>query len=434
MRAKKLDESNLAARANTYISNCADWVDVKTIISTEGDQIAVAPGSLKKQWKKGNRNFYEYELDHSSLDFYSFISATYQVKRKKWKGINLEVYYIPEHAYNVPVMMKSLEKSLSYFTNHFGPYFHKQCRIIEFPRYNSFAQAFPGTMPYSESIGFITDLRNVSAGDIDMVFFVVAHEMAHQYWAHQLCGAAMQGSEWMSEGFAEYSALMVMEKEYGHNRMNKFLRYLMNGYLEDRGAESDAEQPIYKTESQPYIHYQKASVAMYYLKEMIGESKVNGALRNLLDSFAYQKPPYPTSLQALRALRKQTPDSLDYLIKDLFMTITLFSNKMNLAQAKKVGNEYEVSVSFSSEKFRADSMGRETPVPVNDYIDLVCFAKPTGDEKFGKQIFSQRKKIIRKENRMVFRTGELPYQVGIDPYNYIIDRFPDDNTMKVSLE
>ncbi len=434
MRAKKLDESNLAARANTYISNCADWVDVKTIISTGGDQIAVAPGSLKKQWKKGNRNFYEYELDHSSLDFYSFISATYQVKRKKWKGIDLEVYYIPEHAYNVPVMMKSLEKSLSYYTGQFGPYFHKQCRIIEFPRYNTFAQAFPGTMPYSESIGFITDLRNVSTGDIDMVFFVVAHEMAHQYWAHQLCGASMQGSEWMSEGFAEYSALMVMEKEYGHNRMNKFLRYLMNGYLEDRGAESDAEQPIYKTESQPYIHYQKASVAMYYLKEMIGEASVNKALSNLLDSFAYKNPPYPTSLHALRALKQQTPDSLEYLIKDLFMTITLFSNKMNVAQAKKVGNEYEVRISYSSEKFRANPMGREAPVPVNDYIDLVCFAKPTGGEKFGKQLFSQRKKIIKKENSLVFRTVELPYQVGIDPYNYIIDRFPEDNTMKVSFD
>jgi hypothetical protein len=107
-RTHKLDETNLSARANTYITECADWVDVKTIISTSEDQMAVAPGSLIKQWKKGNRNFYHYELDHVSLDFYSFISAVYKVKRKKWKGIDLEVYYIPEHAYNVPVMMKSL--------------------------------------------------------------------------------------------------------------------------------------------------------------------------------------------------------------------------------------------------------------------------------------------------------------------------------------
>jgi hypothetical protein len=58
-------------------------------------------------------------------------------------------------------MLASVEKSLAYYTKNFGPYYHKQCRIIEFPRYASFAQAFPGTMPYSEGIGFIADLRKV---------------------------------------------------------------------------------------------------------------------------------------------------------------------------------------------------------------------------------------------------------------------------------
>ena len=92
-----------------------------------------------------------------------------------------------------------MEGSLDYYTHNYGKYYHKQCRIIEFPRYASFAQAFPGTMPYSEGIGFIVDLRKVTKEDIDQVYYVVAHEMAHQYWAHQLCGANMQGSEMMSD-------------------------------------------------------------------------------------------------------------------------------------------------------------------------------------------------------------------------------------------
>jgi hypothetical protein len=49
-------------------------------------------------------------------------------------------------------------------------------------------------MPYSESVGFITDLRAVKQDDIDMVFYIVAHEMGHQYWAHQVCGANMQAA------------------------------------------------------------------------------------------------------------------------------------------------------------------------------------------------------------------------------------------------
>ena len=131
----------------------------------------------------------------------------------------------------------------------------------------------------------------------------------------------------MSESFAQYSALMVMEKEYGKDKMKKFLKYEMDGYLRGRSTEFEAERPLMKTEHQGYIYYQKGSVVMYYLKEMIGENKVNEALHSLLDSLAYKNPPYPTSLSAIRAFRKVTPDSLKYLMDDLFENITLFSNR-----------------------------------------------------------------------------------------------------------
>jgi aminopeptidase N len=431
-RSIKLDENNMAARANTYISHCSDWVEVKSTVSTSSGQIAIAPGSLRRKWTSNGRNYFQYQLDQKSLDFYSFLSGEYQVARKKFKETDLEVYYIKEHAYNVPNMLLSMEKSLEYYTTNFGKYYHKQCRIIEFPRYAGFAQAFPGTMPYSESIGFIADLRDISQDDIDLVFYVVAHEMGHQYWAHQLCGAEMQGSEWMSEGFAQYSALMVMEKEYGRDKMNRFLKYEMDKYLQARGKETEAEQALYKTESQPYIHYQKASIAMYYLKELIGENKVNEALKSLIDTFAYKPPPYPTSLHALRAVRRMTPDSLQYAVNDLFENIILFSNRLLEAKSRKVENGYEVTLICSSEKFRADSLGNEKEIGINDYIDIACFGKPEGNNKLGKKIFWERRIINRENNTLVFRTAEEPFMAGIDPYNYLIDRVPDDNLKRVS--
>lgn len=176
---------------DTYLGGGADFVDVETVISTAPDQIAIAPGSLRREWNGGGRRFFEYRLDHASLAFYAFISARYEVAREDWNGVKLEVYYLKEHPWNVPRMLKSMRKSLEYFSKSFGPYAHKQARIIEFPRVARFAQAFPGTMPYSESIGFIANLENPD--DIDMVFYVVAHEMAHQWWAHQVVGANMQG-------------------------------------------------------------------------------------------------------------------------------------------------------------------------------------------------------------------------------------------------
>jgi hypothetical protein len=430
-RMPKLDENDLKNREYTCFKTDANWVELTTTISTVPDQIAVAPGSLIKTWENNGRKYFTYKLDHKSLNFYSFISARYEVARKKWNGIDIEVYYSKQHAYNVPNMLKSMEKSLEYYTKNFGPYYHKQVRIIEFPRYQNFAQAFPGTMPYSEGIGFISDLRKVTEDDIDFVFYVVAHEMGHQYWAHQVCGANMQGSEMLSESFAQYSALMVMEKEYGKDKMKKFLKYEMDGYLRGRSTEAEAERPLMRTESQGYIHYQKGSVVMYYLKEMIGEDKLNQAMRSLIDSFAYKQPPFPTSWSAIRAFRKVTPDSLQYLISDMFENITLFSNRMLEANYKKTGNKYEITLQTISEKFRADSLGKETPIPIADYIDIGVFAQSKNKKGLGKPLILKRLKITKKENTFTFFTDEKPYQAGIDPYNYLIDRMPEDNLKTV---
>lgn len=429
-RMPKLDENNLSARANTYLGNDSDWVEVNTTISTAPDQTAIAPGSLLKTWTANGRKYFNYRLDKKSLNFYSFISAKYEVARKKWNGIDLEVYYDKQHAYNVPNMMKSMQKSLEYYTKNFGPYYHKQCRIIEFPRYQSFAQAFPGTMPFSEGIGFIIDLRDVKKEDIDQVYYVTAHEMGHQYWAHQVAGANMQGSEMFSEGFAQYSALMVMEKEYGKDKMKKFLKYEMDRYLRGRSSELEGEQPLMKTEHQQYIHYNKASVVMYYLKEMIGEKKVNQALKNLVVTYGYKNPPFPTSIDAVNELRKVTPDSLKYLIPDMFEKITLFSNRMLDAKYKKVGTEYEVTLKTTSEKFRSTTLGKETQIPVADFIDIAVFAEPKKDTDLGKVLVYKRLKITKKENIYTFKTKEKPFDAGIDPYNYLIDRIPDDNLKK----
>ena len=246
-------EANCTADCrNNYISNNADWVNVDTVISTSGDQIAIAPGSLIRQWQQGGRNYYEYRLDHFALNFYSFLSARYQVERTNWNGINVEVYYLKQHPWNVPKMVRSVEKSFEYYTTNYGPYFNKQARIIEFPRVASFAQAFPGTMPYSESIGFIADIEKPD--DIDMVYYVVAHEMAHQWWAHQVVGANMQGATILSETLAQYSALMVMEKEYGRDTMRKFMQYEMDNYLRSRGNGAAEGAATDARRSEPGLH------------------------------------------------------------------------------------------------------------------------------------------------------------------------------------
>lgn len=416
------------ARMNNYITNDADWIRMETVISTSPDQIAVAPGTLLKEWEEDGKRYFRYRLDKSVLHFTSFISARYEVKREKWEDVDVEVYYHPEHAYNVDHMAEAIKASLDYYSEHFSPYPHEQARIIEFPRYATFAQAFPGTMPYSEAIGFIENLEDEETRD--NVFHTVAHEMAHQWWAHQVIGGNVQGATMLSETMSQYASLMVMDRHKGREHTLEYLRYEMDRYLRRRGAEREKEVPIKLVENMPYIHYQKGSVLLFALQDYMGEDSLNQALQRYSRAVSYQEPPYTTSEEMLDYIRKSAPDSLDYLITDLFDKITLYSNRtLEASYSNTDDGRYEVQLKVSSQKFYADSLGVEKEAALDDWIDIGVYAEDSeGEEEL---IYLQRKKISESEQTFKVIVDRKPTKAGIDPRNLLIDRIPDDNVKKV---
>jgi aminopeptidase N len=329
-------------------------------------------------------------------------------------------------------MIRSVKKSLDYFSEHWGPYQHRQVRILEFPRYASFAQSFPNTIPYSEAIGFIADVDDDDDESIDYPFYVTAHEVAHQWWAHQVIGGRVQGSTVLSETMSQYSALMVMEHEYGADKMKRFLEYEMDNYLSSRGMETKKELPLILNENQGYIHYRKGSVVMYALKDYIGEDAVNQALADFLDEARYQGPPYPNSLALLEHLKAVTPDSLLYVIEDMFETITLYENRAIEATAtENADGSYLVQVNVESSKFRADSLGNESEIDVRDFIDIGVFGEDeNGDEV---TLYLRKHRIASGEQQIDVRVDALPLRAGIDPGYKLIDRHKDDNVVDVEM-
>ena len=369
-------------KMHNYINQEADWINFETIVSTSEDQTAIAPGYLQKEWSESGRRYFHYKMDKPIINFFCYMSGEYKIKKDKWEDVNIEVYYHETHEYNLEKIINSSRKGLEYFSKNFSPYQHKQYRIIEFPRYSTYAQSFANTIPYSESAGFIANLEGEN--DIDMVFYITAHELAHQWWGHQVISANVQGATLMSEALAQYSALMVMEKEYGLKNMQRFLKYELDKYLDGRGGERLKELPLYLNENQGYIHYQKGSLAMYALRDYIGEEKLNSALADYVKAVKYQEPPYTTSLEFLSYIKQATPDSLQYVIGDMFETITLYENKAKEATfAKTEDGKYQVNLTIETKKFRADSLGNETEIPIHDWIRR--FGKGYVEDLLGRQ-------------------------------------------------
>jgi aminopeptidase N len=328
-------------------------------------------------------------------------------------------------------MIDAVKKSLDYFTTHFSPYQHRQVRIVEFPRYARFAQSFPNTIPFSESIGFIARLDDDEAEAIDYVFYVTAHEVAHQWWAHQVIGAEMQGATVMSETMAQYSALMVMEQEYGPELMRRFLKYELDRYLAGRGGERIEELPLLRVENQAYIHYAKGSLVMYRLRDLFGEAPLNGVLADYIRRTAFTGPPYTTSAEFLDAIRAATPPGAERVLEDLFETITLWDVRARTASwSARDDGRYDVVLEYEARKLRASGAGEETEVPFDDLVEVGVFGART-DERLphGAPLLVEQRRLTGPSGRINLVVDAEPQRAGIDPYNKLIDRNPEDNVV-----
>ncbi len=406
----------------------ADFVTFDATVSTSADQTAIAPGYLQKEWTENGRRYFHYKMDSKIMNFYSFLSARYELKKEVFNGINLEIYYHKGHEYNLQRMLNGMKKALSYYTTHFSPYQHKQVRILEFPRYGTFAQSFPNTIPFSEGIGFIANIDDSSKEDIDYTFYVTAHEVAHQWFAHQVMGANVEGSNMLSETLAQYGAITVMEKQYGEERLKKFLRIEMDKYLTARSAESEKEKTLSLVDGgQQYILYQKGGIIMTSLRKYIGEDSINKGLRNFINKYGFKAPPYPTTLDFLACMRAVTPDSMQYMITDGFEKIIIYDNKITDATATKNGDQYITNVTVDIKKLSAAGDGKETPISCNDYIDIAVYKDKNT------VLSTTRYKLKDGITKLSIPTSTKPYKVVLDPHVLLIDKKNDDNEKRLEI-
>jgi ABC-2 type transport system permease protein len=425
------DRDDPAGLQFNFLEHDSDFIDFDATISTAADQMAISPGYLQREWTEGGRRFFHYKMDAPILDFFAFQSARYAVKSDVWHGPNgdvaIGIYYQPGHEFDLASMDASAKDALAYCSAAFGPYQYRQFRIVEFPRYASFAQSFPNTIPFSEAIGFIARVRPNDPKDIDYPYYVTAHETAHQWWAHQVIGADVQGSTMLTESLAQYSALMVMKHKFGVAKMRRFLNYELNGYLLGRAFEQKKELPLSRVEDQPYIHYNKGSLVMYALQDYIGEDNLNRAIRAFRDAHAFKGPPYPNTTELIARIREVTPPDMQYLIDDLFNKIVVYDNRAVSATMKEVaGGRWEVTMKVIAKKRVADELGKESDAPLDDLIDIGVV------DGNGDAIAIERKRLTSEESTFTMTVDKRPAKAGIDPLNKLIDRRPDDNTIAVT--
>ena len=404
-------------------------VTFDTTVSTPADQIAVAPGELRKSWQEGGRRYFRYVAQKPVTPYFAYVSARYEIKRARHGDVEVEIYYHPEHAGNVDRFQQAILRSLEYCATQFGPYPYSYLRLVEIPAYwKSFrGLALPGVIYYVEDAGFLTDYTDPD--NVDIVTKRVAHEVAHQWWGHQLTPAIGPGASTLVESLARYTELMVLKEMYGEAAIPPVLENELDRYL--RGRTGQSEVPLYQVGRQPWLFYSKGAIVMSALADLVGEENVNRALSKLLAGSQDPNDP-PDSLDLLRHLRGVTPQEHHELLDEWWKQIVLYDLSVESAVYEPTADgRYRVTIEVSASK-SALHEGIEEPIDMDEKLDVALFSQHPNARGFT-SMFHREKLRVRRATQLKVIVDERPEHVVLDPYLLRIEKNRIDNVVKVTL-
>jgi len=434
VKDKRPDRDDAKALKNNFFTAAADYVNFKANFCVDAGQIPIAPGKFMRETTgPDGRVCRQYEAINPIMNFFSFVAADYDVAEEVWKNpngddVDLKIYYHEGHPFNIDLMMEAMQSSMTTYTEVFGPYQYAQARIMEVP-YVQFAQAFAGTIPFGESLGFIMEVEK-GEDKVDFMTYVTAHELGHQWFGHQIVPANVKGYNVLSEGLTENASMTAFEKIRGYPMTRRMRAKRGEEYLAGRTSDKNPEPPLALAEDQQYIFYNKANAVFWGLRHYMPEGKMNAALAKFIKDYGSKGSPYPTTLELIAALRDAAPNDLQQFITDSWDKITFWETSFGDVDIKSNANgTFTVTATAKmAKKYASEEDGKETDAETLDEPVEIAFYKEDPSNSWEEEpILLKRFRLTEAETELSFELSERPGYIVIDPRALLVERKLDDN-------
>ena len=434
VKDKRPDRDDAEAVKNNFFTAAADYVDFEANFCVDAGQIPIAPGKLMgESTGPEGRQCRQYEAINPIMNFFSFVDADYEIANDVWKNpkgndVDLRIYYHEGHPFNIDLMMEAMQSAMTTFTDTFGPYQYAQARIMEVP-YVQFAQAFAGTIPFGESMGFIMEVEE-GEDKIDFMTYVTVHELGHQWFGHQIVPANVKGYNVLSEGLTENASMTAFEKIKGYPMTRRMRSKRGEQYLSGRTSDKNPEPPLALAEDQQYIFYNKANIVFWGLRHYMEPSEMNAALAKFIEDYGSKGSPYPTTLELVDALRDAAPEDLQQFITDSWEKITFWETGFGdtKVKANADGTFTITATAKMAKKYASEEDGEETDAETLDEPVEIAFYKEDPSNSWEEEpMLLKRFRLTEAETELTFELSERPGYIVIDPRALLMERKLNDN-------
>lgn len=420
-RAKRgLPPRQMLPSSDAHETGTKDQMTYRIVASTPANQQLVMPGVVVSEWQEAGRRFQEVTSDGPKPQRFAIASGIWQEKVIADDDITITTYTASGHEANLDSIISATQDTIRYGSAHFSPFDSDTFRIAEIP---SFSDRFGATAYHNASFAvenrlYLLDQR---AGDIDMSYRTMAHEVGHHWWGYQLNPASFEGAAFLTEFLAVYTETAVYEAQSRLAERWQYLDKTNDLYFYMRGYESEVELPLERVQFQPYVYYMKGAHVAHALRELIGTQAINKVLAQFLQEYPF--PAEPKARDLVPRLVAAAPIDQQARVQELLSEVVVYNFSLRKAE-RDAKNPAKILLELPHKKIRINPDGSETQMPMTD-IDLGLYQ----DNRLIKEITLP---LEPDRNTYELEIDDAFDTIQLDPRRLHLDITRDDNQRRIS--
>ena len=296
----------------------AIWQKASITVSTSNEQIAFAPGTLKRKWQKNGRNYFSYHIETPAPMHWYIGSANYKRYEMKLKiGAKLTILYDQRHYYNLEHFENAVTEGIAFIQANLGNYPHEQLTLAEIPFYEEDDfYTYPNVIAISEKHGWTADGRNEE--HLVYIYYSIVRELIKQWVYQNLFIANVQGADMLRIALPDAMALHFIEQKFGGTLVDRHVNKKIDRYGKGRGNEPNKEPPLLYADGIDYLEANKGTLELYGLIQELGAPVFNQTLVTFVENSALK----PTTFkQFYEQLIHQVPKDKQSVIMKKFETV-----------------------------------------------------------------------------------------------------------------